>query len=485
MLYLIRYSEIGLKGKRKRSQMEDRLVSNVLASFDNSTECRIRREKGRIFAEFPEASDPGRIEDNLSHVFGIKSFSRCQEFDFHALADLTGIAKNFFSDIVSGRRYAVRVRRTGNHAFTSIDAERAIGDALSEFGNGVDLVDPEATAHVEIRDRKSYMFRDQIRGAGGFPLGTQGRMISLVSGGIDSPAAAWMMMKRGCISDIVFCSLAHPIDTAEFARTIMPLIRKWSYGANLSIHIFDGSPLVEMLAGGNGFEHPNVAFKKFLYQLAEKTAHRRHALGIVTGESLGQVSSQTAENLYALDMYVHMPVHRPLIGLDKDEIVDLAKRIGTFPSESLGEFCSIFSENPTIAVDPESLSRDNVPEELFQRILDSEIVVKKADFPEFAGNLKIPEFSSTGKDHAEVLVDLRPESRFKAWHPEGAHNIPVSQIHALPDEFGRDKKYVFYCAKGLMSAYAASRFAAMGIAAVHADENKIRKLYERENKNKK
>ncbi|EQD41173.1 thiamine biosynthesis/tRNA modification protein ThiI, partial [mine drainage metagenome] len=194
-------------------------------------------------------------------------------------------------------------------------------------------------------------------------------MVSLVSGGIDSPVAAWMMMKRGSVQDIVFCSLAHPIDTAEFIRSIEPLIDRWSHGSDPAIHIFNGTPLIDLMAGGEGFAHPNVGFKKFLYELAAAVNRRVNGYGIVTGESLGQVSSQTAENLFSLTLSVSVPIYRPLIGFDKDEIVELSKRIGTFPETSLGEFCSIFSINPSISIKEEDLQQDKVPEDTMLSIL--------------------------------------------------------------------------------------------------------------------
>lgn len=477
LLYLIRYAEIGLKGRRKRSQMENRLTSNIRAAFPDDVDLEFRLERGRIFLSFPDNTEPEKIESRLSKVFGIKSFSRCYPVEITGLDDLISNATRFFTPLVKQKKYAVRVRRTGNHDFTSIDAERTVGEALLPFASGVDLVNPEVTASIEIRDRTAYFFIENIRGPGGFPLGTQGKMVALVSGGIDSPVAAWMMMKRGCLTDLVFCSLAHPFDTGEFVKTVEPLLQEWSPGADFRLHIFDGRPLVDLLAGGSGFKHPNVAYKMFLYQLAETVVSRNHAFGIITGESMGQVSSQTAENLYALSMCVQTPIHRPLIGLDKDEIVAISKKIGTYPEGGLGEFCSIFSVNPTIAVNPQDLSEDQVPESLLTEILEGEVVIDKKDFSEYLKGARGDKVKTLESKTDGILVDLRSREEFLRWHPEGAVNVAVSEIASLPDRFGKDSTYLFYCSKGLMSAFAASKFAGMGISAIYADENRIKKFY--------
>ena len=301
-------------------------------------------------------------------------------------------------------------------------------------------------------------------------------MVSLVSGGIDSPVAAWMMMKRGCIQDIVFCSLAPPIDTFEFLNSVEPLISRWSHGSDLTIHIFDGSPMIEAMAHGNGFVHANVGFKKFLYELAGIVNTRIGGYGIVTGESVGQVSSQTAENLSALSMAVRIPIYRPLIGFDKEEIVDLSRRIGTFPETSLGEFCSIFSGNPSISIKPEDLEQDEVPENLMHEIVQSEITVRKADFGAFLENVRKSLIHDESSMDGAIIVDLRSEEKYRSWHPDGSIHVPLAEVTSLPDKYGKNRTYLFYCSKGLLSAYAASRLRSMGINTVYTDEGKLKKM---------
>lgn len=477
-IFIVRYSEIGLKGPRKRSEMERRLLKNISASMGDRDDLRIWRERGRIFLEVPETLKQ-LVSTSLPTVFGIKSFSECTMIDFTNLDDLIRKSRDFFVRSVKSRKFAVRATRTGRHDFTSIDAERKLGEALLPEASGVDLEHPDFTARLDIRERKAYLYNSVNQGAGGFPLGTQGRMVSLVSGGIDSPVAAWMMMKRGSIQDIVFCSLAHPIDTAEFIRAVEPLIDRWSHGADPAIHIFNGTPLIDLMAVGKGFAHPNVGFKKFLYELAATVNRRVNGYGIVTGESLGQVSSQTAENLFSLTLSINVPIYRPLIGFDKDEIVEISKRIGTFPETSLGEFCSIFSTNPSISIREEDLKKDNVPEETMHSILESEIILRRGDISAFKEKIHSNYAAKDLNGSDVIVVDLRSMDKFKSWHPEGSIHATIAEVGGLPGKYGKNRTFLFYCSKGLMSAYAASKLSSMGLNALFTDENKLRKLIEK------
>ncbi|MGC8514918.1 MAG: tRNA sulfurtransferase [Thermoplasmata archaeon] len=474
-IFIVRYSEIGLKGPRKRSEMERRLVKNITAALSDPPDMRIWRERGRIFLEVPDTLKQA-VSGALGTVFGIKSFSECTVASFDTAADLVNVARDHFATFTKSSIFAVRATRTGHHDFTSIDIERRLGEALLPGSLGVDLENPDFTARLDIREKKAYLYDSIFKGAGGFPLGTQGKMVSLVSGGIDSPVAAWMMMKRGCIQDIVFCSLAPPIDTFEFLNSIQPLVNRWSHGADITIHIFNGSPLIEAMAHDHGFIHPNVGFKKFLYELAGIVNTRIGGCGIVTGESVGQVSSQTAENLSALSMSVRIPIYRPLIGFDKEEIIDLSRHIGTFPETSLGEFCSIFSENPSISIKPADLEQDEVPENLMHEIIQSEITVRKADFANFLESIRKSLSHNDPSIDGALIVDLRSEQKYRSWHPEGSIHVPLVEVTSLPDKYGKNKTYLFYCSKGLMSAYAASRLKSMGINTMYTDEAKLKKM---------
>ena len=481
VLFIVRYSEIGLKGPKKRSEMERRLISNIRSALDNM-DIKITRERGRLFVEALKESDEMHVQESLSHVFGVKSFSKCKRVKFRALDDLIDLSFEEFRDFVNGKKFAVRVRRTGNHDFSSIQVERLLGERLYPFSSGVNLKNPEAEVQMEIRENTVYLYNNIISGPGGFPLGTQGRMVSLVSGGIDSPVASWMLMKRGCQIDVVFCSLASPIDTLEFLGTVKPLADVWSYGSEMRIHIFDCSPLVESMIHGEGFLHPNVGFKKFIYEVAGMVAERIGAYGIITGESIGQVSSQTAENLAALSATVKLPVHRPLIGFDKDEIVDMAKRIGTFPKESMGEFCSIFSLNPSVSVKREELENDNVSEEVLDAVLKSEIVLGKSQIDGFIRDIKTFDLRNPSFLEGSVIVDLRDETKYREWHPQGAINYPISTVNELPRKYGYDKTFLFYCSQGLMSAYASSKLTKLGVKSMFTDEKKLKKIFEQRKK---
>ena len=182
-LYLIRYSEIGLKGKSTRNSMELRLIKNMkFAIRKNNIHGEFYRERGRIYA----ITDL-HAENSLENVMGIKSFSEVYFMIFKDPIEIVIEVTHLFSEKVSGKTFASRVRRSGNHNFTSIEMDRMIGDALYSYSAGIDLTEPDVEIQVEIRDNRAYIIRNWFEGPGGLPLGTEGRMISLVSGGIDSP----------------------------------------------------------------------------------------------------------------------------------------------------------------------------------------------------------------------------------------------------------------------------------------------------------
>ncbi len=254
----------------------------------------------------------------ISRVFGVKSLSPVRAYVFKELNDIVNAAVKEWSDLIRGKRFAVRVHRVGSHNFTSMDVAKAVGAALKPFSAGVDLERPDIELFIEVRDDKAYLFTEVINGPGGLPLGSEGRLLALISGGFDSPVAAWFMMRRGgSYVDALFCSLAYPpIDVINFLRVSHALFSRWSIGYDPRLFIIDCSPLINEFRAKANPHMWSVLFKRVLYEVASRVARSIGALGgLVTGESLGQVSSQTLHNLMAIEHGVDMPIYRPLIGL--------------------------------------------------------------------------------------------------------------------------------------------------------------------------
>ncbi|EQB69660.1 MAG: hypothetical protein AMDU5_GPLC00003G0210 [Thermoplasmatales archaeon Gpl] len=472
-IYLLRYSEIGLKGKKTRNQMEIRLINNISVSLKNKGKNgTFIRERGRIFVISHDD-----ISSEISKIMGIKSFSSVRVIRFKDKKILAENVKDLFIEKIRNKKYAVYTRRTGSHDFTSMEMDRMIGDLLFPYSSGVDLKNPDIRIEIEIRNNLAYVMLHTLEGPGGLPLGTEGKMVSLISGGIDSPVSTWMMMRRGSPVDLIFMSLANPIDTKHFLTKALILYSNWYSGYNPYIYIVDASRLITDYLFKGKMKYANVSYKRKMYEIADNIAQKIGAYGIITGESSGQVSSQTPENIYELSMGLKTVIHRPLIGMDKDWIIDQARKIGTFHNDSTEEFCALFGERPITKVKHEELMED------IERISsyfpnESEIIrIRGNEIEEYLNRIGNPEYEVRSIEKIpkqSIIVDVRDPLSFKSWHPDGAININPGSLDQL-DEINRDKKpVVFYCKQGLQSAYMAGRLRKKGYEAYFASEKIFR-----------
>ncbi|MDD3092097.1 MAG: tRNA 4-thiouridine(8) synthase ThiI [Methanoregulaceae archaeon] len=324
-IWLVRYGELALKSPPVRRRWENVICDRIRESFPG---CRTRKEPGRIWIE--GEADP----DVLSRIFGIVSFSECTKTTLDLLrgdaADYC--ASRGFSGVET---FAVRVHRQGNHPFTSKDLEaelgRLIGDTFPHLK--VDLRHPEKVLFVEIRSHDCYLFDEVHAGAGGLPPGVSGSVVALFSGGIDSPVAAWMMMKRGCRIIPVYMAIEGYLDDDARRRAVAGVEALRTYQPDIRLVTIKDSYLSEAkkeLASRRLDKYTCILCKRRMYRIAGEIASGCGANGIVTGESLGQVASQTLDNLAILTEAAVLPVYRPLIGLDKTEITEIARTIGTY-----------------------------------------------------------------------------------------------------------------------------------------------------------
>ncbi len=358
MLFLVRYGEIAVKGKGTRARMVRLLERNIAAALRSRgvEGFRVWSRDARVFVEVPDG-DGSRASEALSRVFGIVSYSPVVRVRHNGLGDIVSRGVELFSSHVRGRSFRVRARRSGREPFTSKDVEKALGAALLEAGAGrVDLENPEVTVYVEVRGGEAYFYTEVLEGPGGLPLGSEGRVLALVSGGIDSPVAAWMMMRRGAEVDMVFFNLggeAHELGVLKVAKI---LADGWSHGYSPRLHMVDFRPVVSVLMEEVDEGVRGVVLRRLMFRAAEIVAGEEGALGLVTGESLGQVSSQTLHNMLAAEKGIGLPIYRPLIGMDKNEIAGMARRIGTYEvSARLQEFCAIAAGKPRTRVRPEEV----------------------------------------------------------------------------------------------------------------------------------
>ena len=477
MYTLVRYSEIGLKGDYARKRMENILKRNILKALEsNGCRAEIHSERGRIFVESdgPESV----VNFSLSHTFGVKSYSHVNRFEFANLEDLTQKVSGTYSSIVAGKKFAIRARCTGTHSFGSRELSIKAGDELFPFSAGVDLENPDVAIYIEVRDRVAYTFTEIIPGPGGLPLGSESRIVALVSGGIDSPVASWFIMKRGSPVDFAFLALAHPVDTVDFLRAVRPLAKEWSYGTDPLIHIVDGTKVVTELAYAPNYRVPGLTFKRILYRIAESIAKEVGAKGIVTGESLGQVSSQTPDNLLSINATIDFPIYRPLIGFDKDETTSLARKIGTYVEDTHGEFCALFSSKAVITSEPREINGDMDRFGDLSAIIRSRKTYHGSQIDDLLTQFEADKFDTSEPKPDSIIVDLRSKEQFRGWHFPGSFNVPADKIQDFVQEHGSNRNYVFYCQKGLQSAFVASKLRSEGFNSSYISMNKLMKATE-------
>jgi tRNA uracil 4-sulfurtransferase len=308
-------------------------------------------------AGFIETADSRAAAEAAADVFGIVSTSPALTTE-PSLEKAASICADIAQDIIKeGDSFAIRARRSGNHPFSSADIGKACGDAVwnSLEKNGVNprvnLSSPDKEIFVEMRQKLAYIFLETFKGVGGLPLGTQGSMVVLISGGLYSPVAAWFMMKRGVMIILVFCNNTPYAQSAarERAFDCIRQLQKWAPGHQFRTYEIPHGPNLQSFIEICNRKNTCLLCKRMMYREAYEVMKKENASGIITGSSLGQVASQTAVNMYAEIYQLAIPIYHPLIAFDKTEIMDIARKIGTYDisNRSAGS-CTAVPERPEI-----------------------------------------------------------------------------------------------------------------------------------------
>ncbi|WP_445474766.1 tRNA uracil 4-sulfurtransferase ThiI [Methanococcoides methylutens] len=333
---IVRYGELALKSPGVRNLYERVLVRNLEAMLkqENVSFSRVYREWGRIFIE----SDDPAAAKAAADVFGVVSASSAMKVE----ADVDVAAKvcaDIGADLIrDGESFGIRARRSGKDGLSSTDIGRLCGDAvwarLESLGRTpkVDLSNPDREIFVEMRQNRAYIFTDIVKGVGGLPLGTQGKMVVLMSGGIDSPVAAWLMMRRGVKVIPVYANNEPFADDRAHERAIkcVEVLKRWSPADPIKMYDVPHGKNLDSFIKNCNVKNTCLLCKRTMYRMAYEIMKKEGANGIVTGSSIGQVASQTAANMHAEIYGLGIPLYHPLIGLDKTEIIELARRIGTY-----------------------------------------------------------------------------------------------------------------------------------------------------------
>ncbi len=347
--FLIKYAEIGIKGKN-RYIFEDSLVNHIRHSLmEVEGEFTVKKESGRIYVLADGEFDYDETVEALKKVFGI--WGICPMVQLPLTMDIEELKKevvDYVGKVYGEKAFTFKVMtRRANKKFPmeSNDVNAAVGEAvLYTYENTkVDVHNPDIMLHVEIREQIN-IYSEVIPGPGGLPVGTNGKAMLLLSGGIDSPVAGYMIAKRGVVIDAVYFH-APPYTSERAKQKVVDLAKLVSrYSGPMRLHVINFTEIQLYIYDQCPHDELTIIMRRYMMRIAEKIAEESKCLGLITGESIGQVASQTMQSLYVTNEVCSMPVYRPLIGFDKQDIVEIAEKIDTYETSILPfeDCCTIF-----------------------------------------------------------------------------------------------------------------------------------------------
>lgn len=346
--FLIKYAEIGIKGKN-RYLFEDALVKQIrIALKQTEGEFAVTKENGRIYVEALSAFEYDEVIEALKRVFGIIGICPLQQVEDNGYDDLAAQVVAFMDKTYPDKNKTFKVvarRARKNYPMDSMELNRKLGEAvLNAFPEiRVDVHNPDILLNVEIRN-KINLYSEIIPGPGGMPIGTAGKAMLLLSGGIDSPVAGYMISKRGVKIDAVYFH-APPYTSERAKQKVIDLAKLVArYSGPIQLHVVNFTDIQLYIYEKCPHEELTIIMRRYMMRIAERIAAETGCLGLITGESIGQVASQTLQSLAATNEVCTMPVYRPVIAFDKQDIVDIALKINTYETSILPfeDCCTIF-----------------------------------------------------------------------------------------------------------------------------------------------
>lgn len=468
MLFLVKlFPEITIKTRPVRRRFIRQLRKNirsVLYEFDSAVSITGEWDNLEVETLSADPETIALISERLACTPGIAKFLHVDKYPYTDMDAILDLALEYYREELTGKTFAVRCKRTGKHAFKSIDVERHVGAGLNgqTEAAGVRLKNPDVTVMIEIRNDTVFIVRDQKDGIGGFPLGCQDSVLSLISGGFDSSVSSYLCVKRGLQTHYCFFNLggrAHELAVKEVA---LFLWMKYHSSHRVKFISVPFEPVVEEILSKVDNSQMGVILKRMMLRAAEKVAKELELEALVTGESVAQVSSQTLPNLAVIDSVTNTLVLRPLATSDKQAIIDVAREIGTEEfSKDIPEYCAVISNKPTTRA---RLHRIEQEESGFDfTVLDAAIADAKHQLiTELMADLdsesaEVPIVSVL--DSSSTVIDIRhpDETEIKPLILQGQNRpgeILSIPFYRLRNDFGdldRNKNYLLYCGKGMMS----------------------------------
>lgn len=456
-------AEITIKSRpvRKRfTKILESSVKNVLRRVDDQVTTRMNWDNIEVNTTNNTPENRLKLIETLKSTPGIPMFLEVQQTSFTDLHDIYEKTLAVHAKSIENKTFSVRVKRTGKHDFNSMEVERYVGGGLNQQveSASVKLSKPDVTVYLEIKNENLFIVTERHKGMGGFPIATQEDVLSLMSGGFDSGVASYQMIKKGARTHYCFFNLggaAHEVGVKQVSYYL------WNkFGASHRVKFFavDFEPVVAEILENIENGLMGVVLKRMMMRAAEKIAEKMGIQALVTGEAIGQVSSQTLTNLNVIDRVTKTLILRPLVAYDKQDIIDIARQIGTEDfAKTIPEYCGVISKKPTVKA---VLSKVEAEEANFDFAILDKVIAETRIF-----DIRDIGKESEAEIHAvdtldnipanSVVLDIRsPEEEDD--NPLELEGVEIMHLpfYKLTTQFGdldKSKDYLLYCDQGVMS----------------------------------
>ncbi|WP_395479885.1 tRNA uracil 4-sulfurtransferase ThiI [Candidatus Curculioniphilus buchneri] len=460
MKFIIKlFPEITIKSRSVRLyfiKVLTRNIRNILKYYSESVTIVQHWDHIEVYSALQQRD---QIIEILMRIPGIHHILEVEQRIWKTMHDIYQYALEVYHSQLLGKSFCVRVKRRGKHEFTSQDVERYVGSGLKQNVENtyVKLISPDKTILLEIDNHQLLLVIGRFEGIGGFPIGTQGDVLSLISGGFDSGVASYMLMRRGCRVHYCFFNLVGSIEYEISVRKVA--YHLWSrFGFSHKVHFIsiNFTPVMHEILNKIDDSQKSIILKRMMVRTASTIANRYGIQVLVTGEVIGQVSSQTLTNLHLIDSMSKMLICRPLISYDKEDIIHLARQIGTEEfSKKIPEYCGAISKTPTVRATKTRIEQE---EKQFDCTILDALSIKVLDIRKLTtqDNESLTEIEITSKlNIGDVVLDIRFPDEQKH-HPLMINNIVVKNLpfYNLYSQFSlldQSKSYLLYCDRGIMS----------------------------------
>lgn len=457
------HPEIAIKSKsvrKRQTLLLERNLKTILLQVDPSVKVSNNFDHLTIRCETDDVQIKQKLIDRLACIPGVVNFAEMQSSSFTDLHNIYEQVLEVYAPQLEHKSFCVRVRRAGQHDFTSIEAERYIGGGLNQqvATAKVQLKKPDVVVNLEVRKDQLIMVRKLHAGMGGFPLPSQSDVLSLISGGYDSAVSSYLMIRKGLRTHYLFFNLGGAAHEAGVREMAFHIWQRYSLSHKVKFVSVNFAPVVEQILEHIDSGLMGVVLKRMMMRAGSRIAERLGIKAIVTGESIGQVSSQTIANLSVIDRVTETLILRPLIYQDKQEIIDMARKIGAEDiAKSMPEYCGVISKKPTVnavlaEVEQTELKFDFAV--LDQVVTDAKVLdIRTVDYQAEQQAHVVTELAQLPAD--AVVLDIRaPEETEDKPLSVAGHQVIELPFFRLSSQFAnldQSKQYYCYCERGVMS----------------------------------